>query len=157
MSIVLGSSSLFTWACTSCCFHSCTKLVFDVASTDAKVAAALFASMIAAGYLMQIQLTVEIVSMAFCYKLPNHTHPKHLLPIWIIHVIINDLPTMFRCHLPCRWGNVIQRFPKCLDDFTIHNSHTRYECWGISGKAFVLVSMHVKQPYRSGNVGETCQ
>ena len=91
------------------------------------------------------------------YKSSNRTHPKHLLPIWIVHVIIDDLLTMLRCHLPCRWGNVIQRFPKCLNDFTIHNSHTGYECWSISGKAFMLVAMHMKQPYGSGNVGETCR
>ena len=65
MSIVLGSSSLFAWVCVSCCFHSCTKFLSDVASTDAKATATFFASMIVARYLMQIQSTGEIVSTAF--------------------------------------------------------------------------------------------
>ena len=81
------------------------------------------------------------------YKsLIRHTNPNHLLPIGMVHMCIQHLLSMHQRHTTNAPGDVVQWCPQCLNYLSIHLPCTTDVAWWISGKAWVLVAMNVKQP-----------
>ena len=80
---------------------------------------------------------------------------NEFFPVGMVHMIIHDFLVVLRRCLSSRRHNWVQRFPKCFNNFPIHNPCTRYESRSILYKALVFVAMYVEQADGLGNMGET--
>ena len=78
-----------------------------------------------------------------CEKEP--TQINELLPIWVIHMVVYNLPAMWCRHSPYTPGDLIQRSPKCFNCLAIDLLATFNKAGQIPSEAGILVPMDMEK------------